>query len=157
MKRKVVINQCYGGFGLSPLAEKMYYKKKNPGKTIYFYKKSFEDDYTTTIYTRLDVENPGNDIDVCTLCEDLGPEFKITKEDRDNDTEFYKKFSDAFVWNDEYTRHDPDLIEIVETLGPDADGKCADLKVIDIGEKLYRIEEYDGYESLITPGDDVWL
>ena len=55
-------------------------------------------------------------------------------------------------------RHDPDLISIVEELGTEkASGKCARLKVEDIGEEHYHINDYDGYESVITSlGDDYW-
>ena len=153
--RKVVINSCFGGFSLSPLAEKMYFEKKNPGKTVYFYKRHYMG--SDQKFTRLDEKNPrGHFIDL--MSEDFGPEFMITKEDRDNKTEFYKKFSDAFIYFDYDVRHDPDLIEVVELLGPEADGECSSLQIIDIGDKLYRIEEYDGKETLITPDDEYdWL
>ena len=156
MKRKVVINTCFGGFGLSPLAEKLYYEKKNPGKTIYFYKQSYDSDFSTANYKRINEKNPRGPF-IILLSEDFGPEFTITEKDRDQKTEFYERFDKAYVYLDDYVRHDPDLIEIVECLGSDANGNCVDLKIIDIGDKLYRIEEYDGNESLITPGDDIWL
>ena len=41
MSRKVVINKCYGGFGLSTLAIKEYLKLK--GKQAYFYEADLSD------------------------------------------------------------------------------------------------------------------
>lgn len=55
-------------------------------------------------------------------------------------------------------RHDPTLIECVETLGDRASGYCADLAVVEIKGSRYRIEEYDGLEHVITPFDEVgWI
>ena len=38
---KVVLNSCYGGFGLSPKAEKLYWERKL-GKKIFAYKQDYE-------------------------------------------------------------------------------------------------------------------
>ena len=38
---KVVLNKCYGGFGLSPKAEKLYWERKL-GKKIFAYKEDYE-------------------------------------------------------------------------------------------------------------------
>lgn len=44
-------------------------------------------------------------------------------------------------------RTDPDLIEIIETLGDEANNSFSDLKVIEIPDDIkYTIEEYDGKE-----------
>ena len=55
------------------------------------------------------------------------------------------------------SRHDKDLVRIVEEMGDKANGFCSNLK-IEIVKKgtLYRIDEYDGYESVICQYDDVW-
>lgn len=53
------------------------------------------------------------------------------------------------------TRHDPVLIKVVETLGTDkASSDFAQLKIVKIEGYQYRIDEYDGYESVETPEDD---
>ena len=48
-------------------------------------------------------------------------------------------------------RTDPDLIAVIEDLGPRANGYHADLKIVDlpVGTKYY-IHEYDGAESIVT-------
>lgn len=48
-------------------------------------------------------------------------------------------------------RHDPDLIAVIEALGPGANGSCADLKIKKIPadyRDFYEIAEYDGNESV---------
>lgn len=59
-------------------------------------------------------------------------------------------------WKDSYypmslSRHSALLVECVETLGSDrAAGLFSELKVGEV-EDLYRIEEYDGLETIVTP------
>lgn len=52
-------------------------------------------------------------------------------------------------------RNDPFLVQVVEQLGDKANGACAELKVVEVDGK-YRINEYDGYESVETPEDIHW-
>lgn len=54
-------------------------------------------------------------------------------------------------------RDDPTLIQVVETLGDNANGMCARLRIEDLPKgTLYRITEYDGYESIETKDDLDW-
>lgn len=48
-------------------------------------------------------------------------------------------------------RNDPRLVEVVETLGQAADGRCARLAVVTLPENAtdYHVDDYDGYESVI--------
>ena len=49
-------------------------------------------------------------------------------------------------------RTDPHLVEVVEELGAQADGKCAKLKVVTISAEYatcYQLHEYDGSEEII--------
>ena len=50
-------------------------------------------------------------------------------------------------------RHHKDLVAVVETLGEEANGYCANLAIEEISSNKYRIDEYDGAESIITPDD----
>jgi len=53
-------------------------------------------------------------------------------------------------------RHDPLLVRMVEELGGAASGGYADLYVHTMTQPLYRINEYDGCESVEEPGQAVW-
>jgi len=51
----------------------------------------------------------------------------------------------------EVPRHDKDLVAVVEELGlKKASGRYADLRITEVGNK-YRIDEYDGWESVVEP------
>lgn len=54
-------------------------------------------------------------------------------------------------------RHHPDLIKVVEKLKDKADGMCAELRIAKIKGCLYRIDEYDGAETVIEPEDYDWI
>ena len=50
-------------------------------------------------------------------------------------------------------RHDPRLVQVVEELGAKANGRYANLTIEEISGNKYRIDEYDGLESVIEPDD----
>ena len=53
-------------------------------------------------------------------------------------------------------RHDPILVKVVETLGDDASNQSSDLQIEIIDCNMYMIENYDGYETVVTPGIQNW-
>ena len=53
-------------------------------------------------------------------------------------------------------RHNPILVQAVEELGYKASGRYADLKIAEVSGP-YRIEEYDGAETVYEPGDYNWI
>jgi hypothetical protein len=58
---------------------------------------------------------------------------------------------------DNIDRSDPHLVEVVETLGAAADGNYAKLRVTELPKgTLYRINEYDGFESIETSDSIDW-
>lgn len=59
---------------------------------------------------------------------------------------------DYQIYGREFSRHDPDLVAAVETLGSKANGACADLEVVEIPDGAeYEIDEYDGMERVCAP------
>lgn len=54
-------------------------------------------------------------------------------------------------------RHDPDLIRVIEALGKKAGSKYSDLKIAEISGRAYRIDEYDGWETISEPDDYNWI
>tara|TARA_R110000782_G_scaffold169385_1_gene261292 strand:+ start:201 stop:560 length:360 start_codon:yes stop_codon:yes gene_type:complete len=51
-------------------------------------------------------------------------------------------------------RHDPVLVQVVEELGQLAGGNHASLKIYETTSKAYRIDEYDGNETVVTRDND---
>ena len=55
----------------------------------------------------------------------------------------------GYKYNGYDFRNDARLVECVETLGEEADGRFAELKVVEIPDDVeWEIEEYDGLESI---------
>lgn len=54
-------------------------------------------------------------------------------------------------------RHDPVLVNIVESLKKEANDECSKLVVVEINAPMYRIEDYDGMESIQTPDAIDWI
>ena len=129
---KIVINRCYGGFGLSEAAVDLYLKKQ--GKQCFRYKqtkyefKDGEDLYEKT--TALDEE----------LCL-----FHFTKDFGDSFTEWPEE---KYFYAHDLPRDDKILIETIEEIGSAiSSGRFARLEIIEIPDGIeYTIEEYDGQE-----------
>ena len=139
---KVVINECYGGFGLSPLAIKRYAELN--GKECYFFKLSLTEDNNKSI--TLEEANK----EFCWVAYSVpNPEdYKLNKRDEDG---LYKSANKragkiSLSYRD-IKRNDKNLIKLVSELGDKANGKCAKLKIVKIPDNVeYEIEEYDGIE-----------
>ena len=141
---KIVINSCYGGFSLSPKGERRYLELK--GLKSYFYKQTkYNYSNGKTEFTRID-----NIDDVPDLF------FYCTTYDQGKTLPDYPK--DIFHSRD-LKRSDPILVQVVEELGAESFGKCANLEIVDIDKgRWFKINEYDGYESVqYRDIDDEWI
>lgn len=57
----------------------------------------------------------------------------------------------------ENRRHDPILVQVVETLGKKASGECAKLKIMEVVRGTpYRIKDHDGLETVKTLDIGEW-
>lgn len=54
------------------------------------------------------------------------------------------------------SRHHPELVRVVEELGDAANGAHARLDIAEIEGDRYRIDEYDGMESVVVPNEEEW-
>ncbi len=129
---KLVVNKCYGGFGLSPIAIIEYLKLK--GKECFFYKKNYDD----KLYHRVELSDASN-YDV-SLTKDYGKTVK------DN----WKAFESDYFYYGNIERTDPDLVKVVETLGEkQSSGSFSELRVVEIPDGVeWELDEYDGIESI---------
>ncbi len=133
---KIVYNACYGGFGLSHEAIMRYAEIK--GIPLYFEKTSLITHYY-----------------LCPL-----EEYKRIKEEDALITERFGRYarSNAMYFSTrDIERTDPALVQVVEELGEAAGGQFAKLQIEEVeAGTLYRIEEYDGYESVETKDTYEW-
>lgn len=150
---KIVLNGCYGGFGLSYEAIVLYWHARC--RDLYFYREvSTYDSYLNVHkhkYERISLA----DIQNQTRLNPLTGYIYCTTEDQGK---YIFKFPENVVSDRDIDRTDPILISVVETMGSEAaSGPYASLyiKEIPIGTQ-YRIDQYDGIESIITKDDEDW-
>lgn len=134
--KEVVINSCFGGFGLSLLAQKEYAAKK--GFELFFYEQTkYAHSDGVQEYQKVHHSESSSLFRVA-IKADLG---EVVNEFPDDDD---KHFCDRDI-----PRHDPVLIQVVKELGERASGSCAKLKVVEIpNDVAYEIGEYDGIEHV---------
>ena len=66
-------------------------------------------------------------------------------------------YSCEYYFRAEKHRCHPLLIQCIEAIGSQADGFCAELAIHEIQDsELYRIDEYDGSESVETQSSYEW-
>jgi hypothetical protein len=131
--RKVVVNACFGGFGLSAKAEMAYLARK--GKQAYFFtnardaagRPDFDAPYVA-------VSDPDNDKSIFIT-------YTFTSPDQNEESWFHDR---------DIPRDDPDLVAVVEELGAAASGRHAALAVVEIPADVeWEIHEYDGSEHVM--------
>ena len=133
---KIVYNACYGGYSLSYEAMMRYAEIK--GITLYPRMTYSVAQYflcPPAEYDRIYAEEAANP---------FGP-------DR------YKRSNELYFSYSSISRTDPVLVQVVEELGEKANGLCAYLQIRELpAGTLYRIDEYDGNESVVTQDEYEW-
>lgn len=136
---KIVRNNDYGGYGLSPLAVLEYAKLK--GIVLFPYgDNGYNDDYSYRDYTKLTEEQAKGmrQYDVYYSTKYYG------------DTCTSEQINKTWFHCDDIERNDPILVEVVEKLGAKANGDFADLIVVEIPDDVdWEIDDYDGWESIV--------
>ena len=131
---KIVINKCYGGFGLSHKATMEYAQRK--GFKLY----SFVDK---------------RDEKGCLIKGKNGELYEVEPYDGTQELilgllYYYKspeREEKSFFAARDIERNDSVLVQIVEEMEKDANGSHANLKVVEIPDGVqWEIEEYDGIE-----------
>jgi hypothetical protein len=137
--KKIVINKCHGGFGLSAAAIDFIAKRR--GLTLYPENKGL---YTT--YWTVPPEQHAAKWDYKTW-------ENMSQTER---TAYNAAYRNATVSASSFDRDDPDLVAAVEALGAMANDRYANLKVVEIPDDVeWFIEEYDGLEW-IAEAHETW-
>lgn len=135
---KVVINNCFGGFGLSTEAMKRAIAEGAAGITVHD-----EQEYTGGRGRGLGREtfrDVGDGYEVRWIEDVLYKDGKVYTHDAHKDE----------------VRSDPVLVRIVEEMGEAANGEYAELKIVEVPDYVeWKISEYDGIEHIAkTHGHD---
>lgn len=123
MVQKVVINKCFGGFGLSDEANVALAARR--GITLY----PLDEHFGCTHYATVPKEE----------YERLERESRVQRD--------YSLVNGLF-WNArEFGRDDPDLVAVVEEFGDKANSRFSELKVVEVPDGVeWELNEYDGIE-----------
>ncbi len=133
-KQEIVINRCWGGFGLSRKALKRYAELK--GFKLYFYKQTkYEHSDGKDEYERID--NSGKKVLISySVKKDFG---KSTN----------KLDNNSFFSDYDIKRDDEILVRVVKELGMEANGEHSELKIVEIPNNIdWEIDDYDGMETI---------
>lgn len=140
----VVINDCFGGFGLSPLAVKRFAELN--GKECYF----FTSDFKSERYKKVTIEEASKTMFWSAYSVSNPEEYKLDERDEGGTYKTANKNSKKIsLYYGDIKRDDENLIKVVKELGEKANGKCAELRIVEIPDGIeYVIDEYDGSESI---------
>lgn len=143
---KLVINTCYGGFSLSPKAVARLAELR--GQKAYFFMGGLGDRPRVEVpcaeamgmfWSAYNTPTPAEEPSPAEWCS-MSQEERIAFNQR-QDTERITPRPDD--------RADPLLVQVVEELGVEANGSCAELRVIEIPDGVdYEIDDYDGVETI---------
>lgn len=140
---KVVINKCFGGFGLSPSAVKRLAELN--GRECYFFRNSYKHLGETADYNQLvpmtlkEAEDFGSFVNAY----DLKDWHKLSHEEQN------KLYDAHSLYYNQEERTNPKLIQVIEELGARANGLHAKLQIVDVPDGVeYEIDEYDGQEHI---------
>ncbi len=136
---KVVYNACYGGFGLSKEACQRYWDIKEQKVWI----EDNEWGFSVWLVPPEQRLKPQTTKEIFTMS-------------KDELTAYNKAYSAQSWYYGDVDRHDPVLVQVVEELGDKANGMCAKLRIDEVSGP-YRIDEYDGFESVETADTYNWI
>lgn len=130
MGKKIVINKCHGGFGLSALAVKEIAALQ--GRECFF----FENGSENASPRQLSIDETGD-----VFCWSAFDTADIAEVKADYDAHVLGTSTIA--------RDDAHMVAVVEQLGDRANGKYAELAVVEIPDDVeWIIDEYDGVERI---------
>lgn len=139
---KIVINTCFGGFGLSPIAIARLAELR--GQKAYFFKFDLLDE--------IPIERAGELLTIAYNTPNPTPSpapaewAAMTQEER---IAHNAKTRGELIDVRAADRSDPLLIQVVEELGAQASGSFARLKIVEIPDGVdWEIHEYDGSETI---------
>jgi hypothetical protein len=132
---KIIINNCFGGFGLSHEAVMRYFEIK--GITVYPEKSKDGWEHWTYWITKPEDRLESKEGEAF---------YKMPIEER---AAYNKMHSEQTIYEREIARDDPALVQAVEELGAKANGRCAELKIVNVPDNvMWHIHEYDGLEHV---------
>jgi hypothetical protein len=143
---KLVINKCFGGFGLSPKATARIAELR--GQKAYFFTGGFGSRPRTQVPMEEVSGMFWSAYNTPTPTESPSAEVWAAMP-IDERKELNAKMGEESVDDCRKDRANPLLVQVVEELGDAASGDCGKLRIVEIPDGTeYEIDEYDGQESV---------
>ncbi len=141
---KIVINRCWGGFGLSHEAVMRYAEIK--GMALY----PWIDAICKKVYKeKATFDNPSVLIHYTTVSEGKYQEITAKEQGKPIGSGRFDKSNSVYFSARDIERTDPILIQVVNELSDKANGCHAELEIIEIPDDVvWEIDEYDGIEHI---------
>lgn len=142
---KIVVNKCYGGFGISLEALKELVKR-NAACVESCTPKHYYGGDNDRYYRKDEWEQKWNE-DFKEF-EDIGDGFMADKRSQ------YNVYKDGLLYSlksrsENDMRTDKDLVDVVEKMGEAANGWAAKLRIVDVPDDIqWEIDDYDGIETV---------
>jgi hypothetical protein len=148
---KIVLNKCFGGFGLSPQAIKRIADLQ--GRECYFFLDKFNPERHVPVtmevaaseglfFSAYSIPNPD---------EYLSRSYKEWQDMTDDERKDWNDKFESVRLKSRYDyeeRGDPFLVQVVEELGEAASGKLGKLEIVEIPDGIeWDIDDYDGVET----------
>ena len=143
---KLVVNKCYGGFSPSPEAIARLAELR--GQKAYFFMGGISDHPRVQVPLEEVSGSPWSIYNTPTpMANPSAKEWHaMSLEERQAHN---AKWNAESLGTRPDNRADPLLVQVVEELGTDANGSCAELKIVEIPDGVdWEIDEYDGMESI---------
>jgi len=143
MTKKVVINKCFGGFGLSYAGTMRYAEIK--GMNLYAFSASYKEGIKKFRLLKKN-EAEAEEGFIHYLKTPNWEEYEANNEP--NELYFHGR---------DLQRDDPALVQVVEEMGEKCWGRCAKLAIVEIPEDIeFTVENYDGQE-LVAEKHRTWM
>lgn len=129
---KIVINRCFGGFGLSHDAVMRYAAIKG-----------------FKLYPFVEARKADGSLDSQKYVPYIKGKTFLIYYSKELLTEDCNYVEGSYFCDDDIERDDIALVQVVEEMGKDADGQHATLKIVEVPDGVrWQVEEYDGLEHI---------
>jgi hypothetical protein len=144
---ELVVNKCYGGFGLSKKAV-VRLAEMHGKKAFLFAKDGLHGEYKPITadsddnrnWSAFTIQNPNEYFKKEKEWQEMTMEERIAENGKYDAVSLDSRPDD---------RADPFLVQVVKELGKGANGFCAQLEIVEIPDGIeWHLDEYDGIESV---------
>lgn len=143
---EIVVNRCYGGYGLSQAAYEMIAREL--GRECHWFVLGYEFAGEPALIPFRPADH-AHRLKVAFDKSTFGQDYSAAKKGRNDSTTSNGLWSAHEIPDYRYERSNSLLVKVVKALGEEANGEYAKLDIVDIPDGVeYEIDDYDGVETI---------